>query len=57
MKPTQSQNKKTKEKIIKQLKELIMSDENVNKDIEESVRNVKNSVEAAEVVKEMEKMK
>ena len=33
-----------------------MSDENVNKDIEESVRNVKNSVEVAEVVKEMEKM-
>ena len=41
---------------MKQLKELIMSDENVNKDIEESVRNVKNSVEAAEVVQEMEKM-
>ena len=41
---------------MKQLKELIMSDENVNKDIEESVRNVKNSVEVAEVVKEMEKM-
>ena len=41
---------------MKQLKELIMSDENVNKDIEELVRNVKNSVEVAEVVKEMEKM-
>ena len=41
---------------MKQLKELIMSDENLNKDIEESVRNVKNSVEVAEVVKEMEKM-
>ena len=33
-----------------------MSDKNVNKDVEESTRNVKNSDEAGEVVKEMEEM-
>ena len=33
-----------------------MSDKNVNKDVEESTKNIKNSDEAAEVVKEMEKM-
>ena len=33
-----------------------MSSENVNKYIEESTSNVKNSDEAAEVVKEMEKI-
>ena len=33
-----------------------MSDGNVNKDIEESSRNVKSSDEAAEVVEEMEKI-
>ena len=38
--------KKTKEEIIKQLKELIMSDGNISKDIEESVRNINNSDEA-----------
>ena len=38
---------------MKQLKELILSDENVNKDIKESTRNVKNF---KEVVKEMEKI-
>ena len=32
-----------------------MSDENVNRDIEKSARNVKNSDKVAEVVKEMEK--
>ena len=41
--------KKTKEEIIKQLKELIMSDGSLNKDIEESVRNVNNSDEATKV--------
>ena len=41
--------KKTKKEIIKQLKELIMSDGNINKDIEESVRNVNNSDEATKV--------
>ena len=40
---------------MKQLKEPIMSDENVNKDIEESAWNVKNLDEAEAVVKEMEK--
>ena len=40
---------------MKQLKESIMSDENVNKDIEESAWNVKNLDEAEAVVKEMEK--
>ena len=44
------QPKKKKKKRSK-----ILSDENVNKDIEESTRNVKNSDEATEVVKEMEK--
>ena len=39
---------------MKQLKELVMSDKNVNKDIEESARYVKNSDKAAEVLKEME---
>ena len=38
---------------MKQLKESILSDENVNKDIKESTRNVKNF---KEVVKEMEKI-
>ena len=33
-----------------------MSDENVNKDIKESTRNVKNLDEAVELTKEMEKM-
>ena len=33
-----------------------MSDENVNKDIKESTRNVKNLDEAVELIKEMEKM-
>ena len=47
--------KKTKEKIMKQIKESIMSEENVRRDIKESTRNVKNSDEVAEVVKEMEK--
>ena len=41
--------KKTKEEIIKQLKELIMSDGSLNKDIEESVRNINNSDEATKV--------
>ena len=41
--------KNTKEEIIKQLKELIMSDGSLNKDIEESVRNVNNSDEATKV--------
>ena len=41
---------------MKQLKESTMSDENVNKDIKESARSVKNLDEAVEVVKEMEKM-
>ena len=41
---------------MKQLKESIMSDENVNKDIEESAWNVKNSDEVEAVVKEMEKI-
>ena len=41
---------------MKQLKESIMSDENVNKDVEESAGNVKYSDEAAEFVKEMEKV-
>ena len=41
--------KKTKEEIIKELKELIMSDGSLNKDIEESVRNVNNSDEATKV--------
>ena len=35
--------KKTKEEKMKQLKESIMCDENVNKDIKESARNNKNS--------------
>ena len=47
--------KKTKEKIMKQIKESIMSEENVRRDIKESTRNVKNSDEVTEVVKEMEK--
>ena len=47
--------KKTKEKIMKQLKESIMSEENLRRDIKESTRNVKNSDEVAEVAKEMEK--
>ena len=47
--------KKTKEKIMKQIKESIMSEENVRRDIKESTRNVKNSDEVAEVAKEMEK--
>ena len=34
-----------------------MSDENVNKDIEESARDVKTSGEAAEVIKKMKKKK
>ena len=33
-----------------------MSDENVNIDIEKSSRNVKNSDEAAEIVKDIEKL-
>ena len=41
---------------MKQLKELKMSNEKVNKDIEESARNVKNPNKSVEVVKEMEKM-
>ena len=41
--------KKTKEEIIKKLKELIMSDGSLNKDIEESVRNINNSDEATKV--------
>lgn len=41
---------------MKQLKESIMNDENVNKDIEESARKDKNSEVAAEVVKETEKI-
>ena len=53
---TSKKIKKTKEEIMKQLKELITSDENVNKDIKESVRKVKNFAEAAEIVKEMEKV-
>ena len=54
---TSKKIKKTKEEIMKQLKELITSDENVNKDIKGSVRKVKNFVaEAAEIVKEMEKV-
>ena len=47
--------KKTKEEIMKQLKESIMSEENLRRDIKESTRKVKNSDEVAEVVKEMEK--
>ena len=43
--------KMTEEEIIKQLKEWIISNENVNKDIEESARKVKNSEEVAEVSK------
>ena len=48
--------KMTEEEIIKQLKEWIICNENVNKDIEESARKVKNSEEVAEVVKDMEKI-
>ena len=48
--------KKAKKIIMKQLKESIMNDENVNKDIEESARKDKNSEVAAEVVKETEKI-
>ena len=53
---TSKKIKKTNEEIMKQPKESIMSDENVNKDIEESARKVKNSKEVVEVVEEMEKI-
>ena len=45
--------KKTKEEIMHKLKESIISNKNVNKDIEESARNVKNSDKVVEVVKNM----
>ena len=45
-----------KTEIKKQLEESIMSDKNVNTDIEESARKIKNSDEAAVVVQEMEKI-
>ena len=51
--------KKTKGEIIKRLKESRISDENVNKHIEESARKVKNSEEnqnSAEILKEIEKL-
>ena len=54
-KATSKEIKKTKEEIMKQLKESIMNDENVNKYIQKSARKVKNSKEGAEFVKEMEK--
>ena len=40
-KATSKEIKKTKEEIMKQLKESIMNDENVNKYIQESARKVK----------------
>ena len=48
LRPKQPQRKKKrlKREIIKELKELIMSDGNISKDIEESVRNINNSDEA-----------
>ena len=48
---TEATSKKTKK-----TKESIMSEENVNKNFEESARNIKSSDKAAEVVKEMEKI-
>ena len=45
--------KKTKEETMHKLKESIISNKNVNKDIEESARNVKNSDKVVEVVKNM----
>ena len=48
--------KKTKAEINKKPGESIMSDKNANTDIEELPRKVQNSKEAAEVVKEMEKI-
>ena len=47
---------KTKEEIMKYVKESIMSNEIANQDIENTVKNVKSSGEVMEVVKEMEKL-
>ena len=41
---------------MKQLREAIMNNKNVNKDIKESARKVKNSEEEAEIVTEMKKI-
>ena len=41
---------------MKQPKELIMNDENVNKNIDEPARKVNNSKEATDVVKEVRKI-
>ena len=48
--------KKTKEKIKKQLEESIMSDDNMNIDMQKSARKVKSSEEAAAVIQEMGKI-
>ena len=50
-------DKTTKAEMKKQVEDLIMSDRNLNTDIEESAKKVQNSQEVAEdVVKEMEKI-
>ena len=48
--------KKTKEEIKKQLEESIMSDDNMNIDMQKSARKVKSSEEAAAVIQEMGKI-
>lgn len=50
-------DKTTKVEMKKQVEDLIMSDRNLNTDIEESAKKVQNSQEVAEdVAKEMEKI-
>ena len=50
-------DKTTKAEMKKQVEDLIMSDRNLNTDIEESAKKVQNSQEVAEdVAKEMEKI-
>ena len=48
--------KKTKEEIKKQLEESIMSDDNMNIDMQKSARKVKSSEEAAAVIQEIGKI-
>ena len=48
--------KKTKEEIKKQPEESIMSDDNMNIDMQKSARKVKSSEEAAAVIQEMGKI-
>ena len=52
---TSTKIKKAKEEIMKELKESIMGDKNVNKDVEESAENIEKSDNTAEFAKEMEK--